>query len=463
MAKSGSVFVCGECGAEFSKWQGRCPECGAWNSIQETFVNDYTPKVSASAVSSRLKGFSGEISQKVVDLNSVSLTSVPRISSGFNELDRVLGGGIVSGSVVLIGGNPGAGKSTLLLQVVCNLANRVKVLYITGEESLQQVAMRASRLGCNTSGVKIATETSIETILAMAEREKPQILIVDSIQVMHLDGISSAPGSVSQVREGAAALTQFAKQNGVATFVIGHVTKDGSIAGPKILEHCVDCSLLLEGDADSRFRTLRCKKNRFGAINEIGIFAMVDKGMREVSNPSAIFLNRSDIISPGSVVMVVWEGSRPLLVELQALVDYSQYGNPRRLTLGTEANRLAMLLAVLHRHGGVSLGDHDVFINVVGGVKVEETSADLPLIITMISSYRNTPIARDLIAFGEIGLNGEVRPVTQGTERLQEAYKHGFKQAVVPYDNYPRKPIGDMKIYPVKTLQDALNVLSGNC
>ena len=299
-------------------------------------------------------------------------------------------------------------------------------------------------------------------ILAMAEREKPQILIVDSIQVMHLDSISSAPGSVSQVREGAAALTQFAKQNGVATFVIGHVTKDGSLAGPKILEHCVDCSLLLEGDTDSRFRTLRCKKNRFGAINEIGIFAMVDKGMREVNNPSAIFLNRSDIISPGSVVMVIWEGSRPLLVELQALVDYSQYGNPRRLTIGTESNRLAMLLAVLHRHGGISLGDHDVFINVVGGVKVEETSADLPLIITMISSFKNTPIARDLISFGEIGLNGEVRPVTQGTERLQEAYKHGFKQAIVPYDNAPRKPIGDMKIYPVKTLQDALNVLSGN-
>ena len=459
MAKSNSVFVCGSCGAEFSKWQGKCPECGAWNSIQETVAQSYTPKVNSGVLMNRMRGFSGEISQKVVPLNSVELSSVPRIPSGFNELDRVLGGGIVPGSVVLIGGNPGAGKSTLLLQVVCHLASRVRVLYITGEESLQQVAMRANRLGCNTAGVKIATETSIEMILAMAEKEKPQILIVDSIQVMHLDTISSAPGIVSQVREGAAALTQFAKQNNVATFVIGHVTKDGTIAGPKILEHCVDCSLLLEGESDSRFRTLRCKKNRFGAINEIGIFAMVEKGMREVSNPSAIFLNRSDVVSSGSLVMVVWEGSRPLLVELQALVDYCQYGNPRRLTLGTEANRLSMLLAVLHKHGGLSLGDHDVFINVVGGVKVEETSADLPLILSLLSSYRNSPIDRDLISFGEIGLNGEVRPVTQGTERLQEAYKHGFKQAIIPFDNNPRKPIGDMKIYPVKTLQEALNLM----
>ena len=459
MAKSNSVFVCGSCGAEFSKWQGKCPECGAWNSIQETVAQSYTPKVNSGVLMNRMRGFSGEISQKVVPLNSVELSSVPRIPSGFNELDRVLGGGIVPGSVVLIGGNPGAGKSTLLLQVVCHLASRVRVLYITGEESLQQVAMRANRLGCNTAGVKIATETSIEMILAMAEKEKPQILIVDSIQVMHLDTISSAPGSVSQVREGAAALTQFAKQNNVATFVIGHVTKDGTIAGPKILEHCVDCSLLLEGESDSRFRTLRCKKNRFGAINEIGIFAMVEKGMREVSNPSGIFLNRSDVVSSGSLVMVVWEGSRPLLVELQALVDYCQYGNPRRLTLGTEANRLSMLLAVLHKHGGLSLGDHDVFINVVGGVKVEETSADLPLILSLLSSYRNSPIDRDLISFGEIGLNGEVRPVTQGTERLQEAYKHGFKQAIIPFDNNPRKPIGDMKIYPVKTLQEALNLM----
>ena len=459
MAKSNSVFVCGSCGAEFSKWQGKCPECGAWNSIQETVAQSYTPKVNSGVLMNRMRGFSGEISQKVVPLNSVELSSVPRIPSGFNELDRVLGGGIVPGSVVLIGGNPGAGKSTLLLQVVCHLASRVRVLYITGEESLQQVAMRANRLGCNTAGVKIATETSIEMILAMAEKEKPQILIVDSIQVMHLDTISSAPGSVSQVREGAAALTQFAKQNNVATFVIGHVTKDGTIAGPKILEHCVDCSLLLEGESDSRFRTLRCKKNRFGAINEIGIFAMVEKGMREVSNPSAIFLNRSDVVRSGSLVMVVWEGSRPLLVELQALVDYCQYGNPRRLTLGTEANRLSMLLAVLHKHGGLSLGDHDVFINVVGGVKVEETSADLPLILSLLSSYRNSPIDRDLISFGEIGLNGEVRPVTQGTERLQEAYKHGFKQAIIPFDNNPRKPIGDMKIYPVKTLQEALNLM----
>ena len=330
---------------------------------------------------------------------------------------------------------------------------------LRGEESLQQVALRANRLGVRTDNIRIASETSVERIITLAEAEKPAVLIIDSIQVMHMEGISSAPGSVSQVREGAAAFTQYAKRANVSTFMVGHVTKEGSLAGPKILEHCVDCSLLLEGDSDSRFRTMRCQKNRFGAVNEIGVFAMVEHGMREVSNPSAIFLNRTSVESPGSVVMVVWEGSRPLLVELQALVDTTQYGNPRRLTLGTEANRLAMLLAVLHRHGGVSMGDQDVFVNVVGGVKVEETSADLPLVAALVSSYRSKPIPRDMIIFGEIGLSGEIRPVNSGSERIIEAQKHGFKQAIVPKDNAPRKVISGMQIFPVTSITEALELL----
>lgn len=458
MARESQLFVCGECGAGFAKWQGRCPECGAWNSMSEAPRPEYAPGAAARVAAARLRGFAGEISREAVPLDSVPLARTPRIGTGFGELDRVLGGGIVPGSAILIGGSPGAGKSTLLLQVVCNLAGRAGALYVTGEESLQQVALRAARIG-SAAGVKVAAETAIETILAMAEKEKPAVLVADSIQVMHLDGVPSAPGSVAQVRECAAALTRFAKRSGAAVFMVGHVTKDGALAGPKILEHCVDCSVLLEGDGDSRFRTLRCRKNRFGAINEIGVFAMVEKGMREVSNPSAIFLNRTDIISPGSLVTVIWEGSRPLLVELQALVDQSQYGNPRRLAIGAEANRLAMLLAVLHRHGGVALGAHDVFVNVVGGVKVEETSADLPLLLALVSSYRNAPIPRDAVAFGEIGLNGEVRPVPRGAERLQEARKHGFARAVVPYDNRPRQPIAGMTVYPVKTLGDALRTL----
>jgi DNA repair protein RadA/Sms len=459
MAKGSSVFVCNSCGAQFAKWQGKCPECGQWNTIEETLLQSYTPKVNNIA-NSRLNGFAGDISNGIVNLSNVSLKDLPRIHLGFQELDRVLGGGIVPGSVVLIGGNPGAGKSTLLLQMVSFLSvNNIKVLYITGEESLQQVALRAERLGLDTSKIRIATETSVDKIIFLAEKEKPQVMVIDSIQVMHVDGISSAPGSVSQVREGAAALTQFSKKNQVATFIVGHVTKDGTLAGPKILEHCVDCSVVLEGDSDSHFRTLRCQKNRFGAVNEIGVFAMLDKGMREVSNPSAIFLNRSVVESPGSVVMVVWVGSRPLLVELQALVDDSQYGNPRRLSIGTDINRLAMLLAVLHRHGNIAMGDQDVFINVVGGVKVDETSADLPLVVSLISSYYSKPIPRDTIVFGEIGLSGEIRAVNSGTDRLIEAQKHGFRRAIIPKDNMPRKTIDGISIHPVTKLQEVLDLI----
>ena len=454
MARSKVAFVCSECGAEFPRWQGQCGECHEWNTISEIRMSTATAKSG-----SRLSGYAGELSGKVQTLADVALTEIPRFSSGFRELDRVLGGGIVPGSAILIGGHPGAGKSTLLLQTMCQLAARMPTLYVTGEESLQQVAMRAGRLNLPTDKLRIVSETSVEQICNLAQQEKPAIMVIDSIQVMHVADVSSAPGSVSQVREGAAQLTRFAKQHQVAIFMVGHVTKDGTLAGPKVLEHCVDCSVLLEGDGDSRYRTLRCQKNRFGAVNELGVFAMTAQGMKEVSNPSAIFLNRGEAESPGSVVMAIWEGTRPLLVELQALVDYSQLSNPRRLAVGTEHNRLALLLAVLHRHGGVQMSDQDVFINVVGGVKVEETSADLPLILAMVSSFRDRPVAQDLISFGEVGLSGEIRPVPSGQERLQEAVKHGFRKAIIPKGNMPKQPIPGMEILAVTTLAEALELL----
>ncbi len=454
MAKSKVAYVCNECGAESARWQGQCGECKAWNTITEIRLG---PSVATSKVVRT--GYAGELSSKVQTLAEVSLAEIPRISSGYKELDRVLGGGIVPGSAMLIGGHPGAGKSTLLLQTMCLLADRMTVLYVTGEESLQQVAMRAHRLGLPNDKLRMLAETSVEQICHLALQEKPAVMVIDSIQVMHVADVSSSPGSVSQVRESAAHLTRFAKQHQVAIFMVGHVTKDGALAGPKVLEHCVDCSVLLEGDADSRYRTLRCQKNRFGAINELGVFAMTSQGMKEVSNPSAIFLNRGEAESAGSVVMVIWEGTRPLLVELQALVDYSQLANPRRLAVGAEHNRLAMLLAVMHRHGGIQMSDQDVFINVVGGVKVEETSADLALIAAMVSSFRDKPIPKDLIIFGEVGLSGEIRPVPSGQERLQEAAKHGFRQAIIPKANMPKHEIPGMKIMPVTNLQEAIELL----
>jgi DNA repair protein RadA/Sms len=454
MAKSKVAYVCNECGAESARWQGQCSECKAWNTITEI-------RLGPSATTNKMQrtGYAGELTSKVQTLAEVSLAELPRISSGYKELDRVLGGGIVPGSAMLIGGHPGAGKSTLLLQTMCSLADRMPVLYVTGEESLQQVAMRAHRLGLPNDKLRMLSETSVEQICHLALQEKPAVMVIDSIQVMHVADVSSSPGSVSQVRESAAHLTRFAKQHQVAIFMVGHVTKDGALAGPKVLEHCVDCSVLLEGDADSRYRTLRCQKNRFGAINELGVFAMTSQGMKEVSNPSAIFLNRGEAESPGSVVMVIWEGTRPLLVELQALVDYSQLANPRRLAVGAEHNRLAMLLAVMHRHGGIQMSDQDVFINVVGGVKVEETSADLALIAAMVSSFRDNPLPKDLIIFGEVGLSGEIRPVPSGQERLQEAAKHGFRQAIIPKANMPKHEITGMKIMPVTCLQEAIELL----
>lgn len=451
MAKSKIAFVCSDCGAEFPRWQGQCTDCGAWNTVSEFRI---APKPKAS--NGRLEGYAGATDNKIQTLDKVDLKELPRFTTGYGEFDRVLGGGVVPGSAILIGGSPGAGKSTLLLQTMCYLAEHMTTLYITGEESLQQVAMRANRLGLATNKLNVLAETSVEAICTHAQNLKPAIIVVDSIQVMHMADISSAPGSVSQVREGAAYLTRFAKQNNIAVIMVGHVTKDGTLAGPKVLEHCIDASVMLDGDADGRYRTLRGHKNRFGAVNELGVFAMTDKGLREVSNPSAIFLNRADGDSAGSSVMVLWEGTRPLLVEIQALVDHSQTGHPKRVAVGLEQNRLAMLLAILHRHGGLMLGDQDVFVNVVGGVKVTETSADLALLLSMVSSFRDNPLERELVVFGEVGLAGEIRPVANGQERLREAAKHGFKKAIVPKSNMPKDAIEGMKVIGISRLAEAL-------
>ncbi|MAY70738.1 MAG: DNA repair protein RadA [Halomonas sp.] len=458
MAKAKSAFVCTECGAEYRKWQGQCSSCQEWNTLTEVRLSSPARSGSSAGTPAR-GGYAGSLSREVVDLANVDLSEVPRLSSTFAEFDRVLGGGLVPGSAVLLGGHPGAGKSTLLLQTACKLAQQRSVLYVTGEESLSQVAMRAHRLQLPTQGLKMLAETSVETILAVAERERPEVLVIDSIQTMHLEDISSAPGGVAQVRESAAALTRFAKQSSTVLLLVGHVTKDGSLAGPKVLEHMIDASLLLEGGADSRFRTLRGQKNRFGAVNELGVFAMLEHGMKEVKNPSAIFLSRQHEQAPGSLVMVVWEGTRPILVEVQALLDESALGNPRRVAVGLDANRLSMLLAVLHRHGGLFTGDQDVFLNVVGGVKVLETSADLAVLLAVVSSLQGRALPRELVVFGEVGLSGEIRPVPSGQERIVEAAKHGFTRAIVPRGNAPKTSPAGMEVVAVDKLADALEVL----
>ena len=450
-----TAYVCNDCGAEFSRWQGQCSACKAWNTISEVRLIS----ASNSTKNDRFSGYAGETRAKIQTLSEISLQETPRFTSGFKELDRVLGGGIVPGSAILIGGHPGAGKSTLLLQVMCGLAKNMTALYVTGEESLQQVAMRANRLNLPTDKLNMLSETSVEQICNLADQLKPQIIVVDSIQVMHLSDIQSSPGSVAQVRECASFLTRYAKTRHVAIIMVGHVTKDGTLAGPKVLEHAIDCSLLLEGEADSRFRTLRSHKNRFGAVNELGVFGMTEQGLREVKNPSAIFLSRGDEQTPGSSVMVLWEGTRPLLVEIQALVDHSMLANPRRVAVGLEQNRLALLLAVLHRHGGLQMSDQDVFVNVVGGVKVGETGADLALLLALISSFRNRPLPQDLVVFGEVGLAGEIRPVTSGQERISEAAKHCFKRAIVPFANKPKSTVENMEVFTVKKLADALAIL----
>ncbi|MGN5520114.1 DNA repair protein RadA [Halopseudomonas sp. Lyrl_26] len=455
MAKNKRLYGCTECGATFSKWAGQCSECQAWNTLVETVI-DTTPVGGSSA--GRSSHWAGEAAQ-VKTLAEVSTEETPRQPSGSSELDRVLGGGLVSGSVVLIGGDPGIGKSTILLQTLCQLARNMPALYVTGEESQQQVAMRAERLGLPRDQLKVMTETCIENIIATARREQPRVMVVDSIQTIFTEQLQSAPGGVAQVRESAALLVRFAKQSGTAIFLVGHVTKEGSLAGPRVLEHMVDTVLYFEGESDGRLRMLRAVKNRFGAVNELGVFAMTDKGLKEVANPSAIFLSRYDAPIPGSVVMSTWEGSRPMLVEVQALVDASHLGNPRRVTLGLDQNRLAMLLAVLHRHGGVATYDQDVFVNVVGGVKVLETAADLALLAAVISSLRNRPLPMDLMVFGELGLSGEIRPVPSGQERLKEAAKHGFTRAIVPKANAPKEAPKGMQVVAVTRLDEALGVL----
>jgi DNA repair protein RadA/Sms len=454
MAKAKTAYVCNDCGADYIKWQGRCDNCGAWNTLSEVRLG----AAPGRGNDARFKGYAGALSEVKV-LADIDLAAVPRFSTGVVEFDRVLGGGLVPGSAILIGGHPGAGKSTLLLQTLCKLAQHMKALYVTGEESLQQVALRAQRLELPTADLQLLSETSVESICATAAQQQPKLLVVDSIQVVHVEDVASAPGGVAQVRESAAQLIRFAKQSNTVLILVGHVTKDGTLAGPKVLEHMIDCSIMLEGSDDSRFRTLRGTKNRFGAVNELGVFAMTERGLREVKNPSAIFLSRGEEAAAGSVVMVVWEGTRPILVEIQALVDTSSFGNPRRLAVGLDQNRLAMLLAVLHRHGGLQVGDQDVFVNVVGGVKVMETSADLALLLAIVSSLRDRPLPQDLVVFGEVGLSGEIRPVPSGQERLNEAAKHGFKHAIVPKANVPKGGVAGMQVVGVSTLAEALAAL----
>lgn len=451
MAKRKTVYVCTDCGADFGKWQGQCAECKAWNTLS-------TLSVETAASASRKKGFAGQL-ESAQTLAEVSSEDMPRISSGLVEFDRVLGGGFVPGSAVLIGGSPGAGKSTLLIQIMCKLSLQYPALYITGEESLAQIAMRAKRLQLPLDKLQVMSQTNVEAICATWEELKPKLLVIDSIQVMHLDEVDSAPGGVAQVRESASMLIQQAKKSGTILLIVGHVTKDGSIAGPRVLEHMIDCFVMLEGENDSRYRTLRGSKNRFGAVNELGIFAMTEKGLKEVSNPSSIFLSRGEEATPGSIVMAVWEGTRPLLVEAQALVDESALGNPRRVAVGFEQNRLAMLLAILHRHGGLQVGDQDVFVNAVGGIRVAETSSDLALLLAIVSSFRNRALPADMICFGEVGLSGEIRPVPNGQERLREAAKHGFSRAVVPKGNLPKQPIAGMSVIGVGKLSDALDAI----
>lgn len=448
MAKIKTLYVCQSCGGNTPKWQGQCPACQAWNTLEESLAE--TP------ASNRFQGLSKAIPrQKLV---SIDAEDSPRLPTGIEELDRVLGGGLVPGGVVLLGGDPGIGKSTLLLQALAQLsANGVDVLYSSGEESAAQIALRAKRINLNAPQLEVLAEIQLEKLLLSVEAAQPQVLVVDSIQTLYSEAFASAPGSVSQVRECAAQLTRLAKSSGICILLVGHVTKDGHLAGPRVLEHIVDTVLYFEGDTHSSFRLVRSIKNRFGAVNELGVFAMTERGLKGVNNPSALFLSQHPETVPGSCVLVTQEGSRPLLVEIQALVDLAHIPNPRRLAVGLEQARLAMLLAVLHRHAGIACFDQDVFLNAVGGVKISEPAADLAVLLAIASSIRNRALPKNLVVFGEVGLAGEIRPCPRGQERLKEAAKLGFTVAIIPKANLPKTKITNLQVIAVERIDEAIS------
>lgn len=450
MSKDKTQYVCRECGGQTNKWQGQCPHCLAWNTLAEAVVERKTTRFQGLAT--------GVGIQHLVDIQA---RDTPRLTTGLGEFDRVLGGGMVEGGVVLLGGDPGIGKSTLLLQALALMSHRLRTLYISGEESADQIALRARRLALAQADIPLLTEIRLESILASLEAEKPQVAVVDSIQTVYTEQLQSAPGSVAQVRECAQALTRHAKTCGTALVLVGHVTKEGTLAGPRVLEHIVDTVLYFEGDPASSFRLIRAFKNRFGAVNELGVFAMTDKGLKGVANPSALFLARDEREVPGSCVVVAQEGTRPLLVEIQALVDTAHTPTPRRLTVGLDPSRLAMLLAVVHRHGGIACYDQDVFVNAVGGVRINEPAADLAVIMAVVSSIRNKALPHGLAVFGEVGLGGEIRPVQRGQERLKEAAKLGFTHALAPRANMPKHFAAGMAVCGVGTLGEALDYLRG--
>jgi DNA repair protein RadA/Sms len=449
VAKPKTVYACSECGGQSLKWQGQCPHCQAWNTLEETLAETPTPANRFAAA----PGAHGRLQR----LSEVEAREDERFATGIPEFDRVLGGGLVAGGVVLIGGDPGIGKSTLLLQALAELGERRKVLYVSGEESARQVALRARRLGAERRPVHVLAETDLDRIQSVLQAEKPAVAVIDSIQTLYSGMLQSAPGSVAQVRECAAQLTRAAKAGSTAIVFVGHVTKEGALAGPRVLEHMVDTVLYFEGDTHSSHRLIRAIKNRYGAVNELGVFAMTDRGLKGVSNPSALFLSQHSAEVAGSCILVTQEGTRPMLVEIQALVDEAHAPNPRRLTVGLEQNRLALLLAVLHRHAGIACFDQDVFVNAVGGVRVSEPAADLAVLLAIVSSLRNRPLPPKLVAFGEVGLAGEVRPVQRGQERLREAAKLGFTQALIPRANRPRQAIAGMEVMAVERIEEAFD------
>ena len=454
MAKAKTIYTCTECGASEPKWQGQCPSCMAWNTLVESI--DET-SASTNRYANKFEGLAS--TGQLQKISSIKAADIARQPTGISEFDRVLGGGLVEGGVILIGGDPGIGKSTLLLQVLCHLGKVSPAIYVSGEESPQQIAMRAKRLGLDASEVELLAEINLEKILATLQTHKPNIAVIDSIQTVYSEALQSAPGSVAQVRECSAQLTRIAKQLGITVILVGHVTKEGSLAGPRVLEHIVDTVLYFEGDQNSTFRLIRAFKNRFGAVNELGVFAMTEHGLREVSNPSALFLSHHENQVAGSCITVTMEGTRPLLIEIQALVDESHAPNAKRLATGLEQNRLAMLLAVLNRHAGIPCFDQDVFINAVGGVKISEPAVDLAVLLSIVSSLKNKPLENKLIVFGEVGLAGEVRPVQGGLVRLKEAAKLGFTKAIVPKTNVPKQRIEGIEVIGVERLEQALQQL----